>query len=366
MLINEIVPSVCQLQAEDMSGLAKEATTQVSTSHISATEFFTEENYSSLVKYCRQRLRLNVEDAEDVTQSTLLKVMRTNNNGVTKPEDDWRRYVFTALYHTYLNEVRKRRNQREISLDDQTVNPEGSLQSEPSFIVEAALRAHAESISCEREQDALTPLAQVLEKVLAYLNAEELQLLALWRDGLNDQEIAMELQIPVESIKYKKDLLKRKVRYRVRAEKTNSARTRDIPISQDSHLLEETLAAFWSPPGGSVFHLDERPRYCCDDPSLDRLIDLYGYNFLIETLRLRDDLFEGIYGVRVPQLERQLLHARLQRHYAICSFCQKASETLEDDLVVVEDALLSFKAHLVVGACTLLSFASLLAPHYNM
>ncbi|MGA9772545.1 MAG: hypothetical protein WBV94_26160 [Blastocatellia bacterium] len=77
----------------------------------------------------------------------------------------------------------------------------------------------------------------------------------------------------------------------------------------------------------------------CSDLGIALLIEWLGYDFTIESLQLKDEIFESVYGTPSPDFnERQQLLAQVQSHFAVCLYCQAINrQAIEEDKLLDND-----------------------------
>jgi hypothetical protein len=65
----------------------------------------------------------------------------------------------------------------------------------------------------------------------------------------------------------------------------------------------------------------------CSYPEVSRLIELFGFNFLIETLQLEDEIFSSVYpNIPLGCEARRTLERMITKHFRQCVRCRLISE----------------------------------------
>jgi RNA polymerase sigma factor (sigma-70 family) len=365
---------------------------------MSASDFLTKW-YEALLAYCLKlchTYQFNKDAARDVLHETVCKVLDAKTTLMT--EGEWRGYVFTALKNNLLTQIRNARRRGEDRLD--RLKPPAEDAGESRHEIRRALEHHERIVARARADDLRDHLWKVLSRVAGPFTEQERRMIELCRQKLTIEEIAEEMGIEVESAKYRFELLKKKIRQRV---KTRAAPIREEAMTlrtliescvpqEASGELRQMATAEWPPGAGTIpvavlvpdvslrkvaanvfgpgaveilleivskrtqsSVLGEQSKCesnsitindqfsgegpsSCEQPLTALLIDTLGYNFLVETLELHDDLFEELYGARIPTQERRLSLGVIQAHWASCPRCQEldAAHEREDAMIELE------------------------------
>ena len=88
-------------------------------------------------------------------------------------------------------------------------------------------------------------------------------------------------------------------------------------------LGQKTLLSHRKEEGRRVKRIDQKN---CSVPEVSRLIELFGFDFLMETLQLDDDVFSAVYpDLPLGIVTRRVLERMIRKHYKQCIRCQLIS-----------------------------------------
>lgn len=92
-------------------------------------------------------------------------------------------------------------------------------------------------------------------------------------------------------------------------------------------------------PSNPTFQTERSDSPICTEPKIAKLVEGLGYQFLMESLQLEDEIFEIIFLSRELEfVQRQCLLAHVQTHFAQCAHCQIINQrVVEEDKHLEEE-----------------------------
>ncbi|HEX6035523.1 MAG TPA: hypothetical protein VFY83_13865 [Anaerolineales bacterium] len=309
---------------------------------------FLELNYRKLRDFSLTLCRRDPDAAEDLLHHTIVKVLTLNKPAQT--EAQWLGYYKSALKNNFYTRLRDVKRHGEISIDDQVINSDGEATGESKHEIERSMQEHRAKMANAKADDLRQRYWVLIWGLARPFDDVEKRILELCQQGLLIEEIAEELGVEIEYAKYRFQLLKKKIRQRVKSRAALSTIKgvvmSNIPTKMvrtilgviDYHQspvlpLTRPTTSMW----GEYLNKQESiwARTVCTEEPIAQLIDAFGYAFLIETLELSDQMFEEIYGVMISSQERRKAIEMIRAHFARCPHCQvvDAEHNREDGIV---------------------------------